>query len=224
MFQLLTTTMLGFSIIYKIVVYALVFALTIIFSSKLSRRVLTIQMLLAFSALLMFPLSGHAYAANTLVYSAIMMHFIHMLTAICWFGGLAGIASISWRTPVKQLTTEHLQSLHQIILRFSAWALPLLIISLITGVASAFNKFDSFPEIFSSTYGLILLVKTLLFLTIFIIAAIHRVYWIPRLSQLESDAEISVMAKMLFAIRVEVIIAMVAFVLAGLLAVTAPPF
>jgi putative copper export protein len=61
-------------------------------------------------------------------------------------------------------------------------------------------------------------------LTIFIIAAIHRVYWIPRLSKLESDAEISVMAKMLFAIRVEVIIAMVAFVLAGLLAVTAPPF
>ncbi|WP_442048259.1 copper resistance protein CopC [Paenibacillus sp. 2TAB19] len=166
-----------------------------------------------------FPLTGHAYAELTDAGSAILAHAVHMGSAAIWLGGLAGLAALTYRRQAAaalKLAAE----------RFAAWALPSMMLIIVSGVWLSVKQLDSWKQLITEDYGNLILIKSGLLLLVLVLAALHRLVFMPRLAQTEETGGGKAAASMrglLIGIRIEILLAVVLFLLAGMLSTTSPP-
>ncbi|WP_134698818.1 CopD family protein [Ammoniphilus sp. YIM 78166] len=164
---------------------------------------------------LTFPLTGHAISGQGAI-TAVPAHLIHMMAVMVWFGGLIGLAGYSF---LQDGTKESLLQLHQGMERFSRYAAGMMVIVTISGIFLTILRVDSFHMLFTSNYGIQLLWKLAFFLPVLGIAAIHRWYFFPRITALSTNAH----QGLVWGLRLELILAILVLICAGLLSTTSPP-
>lgn len=183
-----------------------------------------IKGLLAAGLLLCFPLTGHAFGAGSGALIAVSSHVVHMLAGAIWIGGLVLIWLITAR--------KHQISLHTIngvVLRFSKAALLTIFAIIITGLVLTIIRIHSLDLIWGSEYGRLILYKAILLLLIVVIGICHQRYFIPMMTR-SQQGEDTVDSSIIIApsgfiklIRLELCVAVVLILLAGMLSTTSPP-
>ncbi|GAA1346266.1 copper resistance D family protein [Arthrobacter roseus] len=89
----------------------------------------------------------------------------HLAAASLWVGGLTGLGWLAKRTP---------DLLRPAVARFSRWALIYAVVVGTSGVINALVRVESLPLLFSSLYGLVLLLKVVAFTGLVVFGALHR--------------------------------------------------
>ncbi len=182
-----------------------------------------VKTLAALALLVLFPLSGHAYAASSGVSSAVFSHTLHMLAAAVWFGGLFGILAATWHPEAVRRNGSGIDAM---IRSFSRMALPVVLAMAVSGTALALPQLHTWSALLQSDYGRLVLAKSVILLFVIVIGAFHRLVLIPRMAAAANgDGSPDSKASRPFVrlIRLEVVLALLAFVLAGMLSTTAPP-
>ncbi len=220
--KILSSTMIGNASWIRPVLAAVMLGLTY-FPHNYERSTLITKILAAGLVVVMFPLTGHAYGSSTNVGYAVISHTLHMLAAAIWFGGLVGI----WNAMgSRNKPGTHWTIVDAVILRFSAIALPALVIVTISGIVQTLLRIQSWEVLFQSDYGKLIWVKTSLMLLVISIGVLHRRVFIPRMMarsiHANSDDQ-QATHRFLLGVRLEIIIALIIFVLSGMLSTTAPP-
>jgi putative copper export protein len=105
-------------------------------------------------------------------------------------------------------------------------ALPLIVLTVASGILLTVIRISSWSDLVQSDYGRLILIKSAITLLIFIIAAFHRLVFIPKLQQ-ATQPEMSVVPKIIrtfvLFLRWELGMAVVIFIVAGMLSTSSPP-
>ena len=184
------------------------------------RSAFTVKLIALFGIILLFPLTGHAYGAVEGAVYTVITHILHIGAAAVWVGGLTGILATIHSRNKSGLTYE---ALHRLILRFSALALPSVVVIAGSGVFMALQRLGSWNALLHSEYGRLILAKSMIVLFILLIAAYHRLVLIPRMNVSITNKEQRIPGPFIVGVRVEIILAVLAIVLAGMLSTTPPP-
>jgi putative copper export protein/methionine-rich copper-binding protein CopC len=200
----------------------LMFALTFV-PKRGERWAAVVKTLAALALIVLFPLTGHAHAASSAVSFAVFSHTLHMLAAAIWFGGLTGILAATWN---REVSGRNGAGINAIIRRFSTIALPVVLALGVSGIALALLRLHTWGALLQSDYGRLVLAKTVILLFVIVIGAFHRLVLIPRMAAAangNAGPDKKTSDPFVLAIRVEAVLALLAFVLAGMLSTTAPP-
>ncbi|MEJ8547514.1 copper resistance protein CopC [Brevibacillus borstelensis] len=169
-----------------------------------------------------FPLTGHAMAGQER-FASMASDVLHMAAAVVWIGGLSGLTVLSFRLVMN---SNGLIVMHKLMSQFAQLALYSVAVISGTGIVLGLLRFAQPRELVTTSYGLILSAKIGAFLLALIIAAFHRAKVMPRLAVLsglrEKDA-LRLAKKLSWTLRLELIVVLLALLLAGLLSATPPP-
>ena len=170
------------------------------------RMALLVTGVAAAGAMLAHVIAGHA-AAGSPVWINVVAQWIHMVAAGVWLGGLGALLLGIRGQPDEPKTLA--------IRRFSEAAAVALAFVVVTGVVRSIEELGSWSALFSTTYGVLVLVKSGLFLTLAALGGLNRYRHVPaagtRLSGLRKVG------------AVELGVAVAAFVAAATLAALVPP-
>jgi putative copper export protein/methionine-rich copper-binding protein CopC len=219
---IIESTMLGSTSVLRPLLVAAMLSITYM-SKRHEDWTVAIQAVAAITLISLFPLSGHAYGSASDVELAVISHVIHMTAAAIWFGGLIGLFVVTMK---RERTFVPLNVLNTLIRRFSLVALPVILIVSLTGIVLTLLRVHTWFALFHSHYGQLILAKTAILLFVFVIAAFHRFVWMPRITKAEhSESEVGrgSLNKLIHGIRLEIVLAVAVFILAGMLSTTAPP-
>jgi copper transport protein len=110
--------------------------------------------------------SGHAATAPPLWLTRPSL-FLHGVGVTYWVGALAPLVAMAWRQS---------DSLPRVLMNFSALAVPVVGVLVLTGMVLAVVQLESFGALIKTAYGIILLVKLTLVLLLLALAALNRFY------------------------------------------------
>lgn len=184
-----------------------------------------LKLIIVAALIVTFPLTGHAYASQNDVLVAIVAHVLHMGAAAVWFGGLLGLFSLTFYR-------EGNPPLNQVAKRFSLWAVPSMLIIIASGIWLSAARLNDWGQLVTSEYGRLILVKSILMLLILVIAAFHKLMFMPRIEQAMSTqtntpdvnpAHQSAIKGLKAGVRIEVLLAIGLFLFAGWLSTSSPP-
>ncbi len=156
--------------------------------------------------LLSFRFGGHVSVQSMPVQLALAIHFT--MYAL-WIGSLYPLLVIS--------RTERVAELRVSLERFSKHAILIVSLLLISGLTLMFSLIHSITELFTTTYGLALLFKLLLVISLLGIAALNKFSIVPRLL-LQTDV-----AKFQRSLRIEIAVAAVLLLLTACLSTALGP-
>ena len=140
-------------------------------------------------ALLAAPsLSGHALDRDQPRVLAVIADLAHMGSAAVWFGGLIAIVYALPRA------TEDDATRRAAVRRFSQAALFSVIVLGATGIARALTELSTVSQIWSTSYGRALLVKTAIFVPLIGLGALNRTVLIHVFARLRRSARVEVVA------------------------------
>jgi putative copper resistance protein D len=132
---------------------------------------------LASAALVSLALVGHAAAAGpgAIHVAHAVADVLHLAAAGAWLGALPALAFCLARPlPVADLA--------RLTLRFSTLGVACVALVVATGVVNAVFLVGSWPALFTSAYGRMLLAKLAIFAIMLALAAVNRQRWTPRLA------------------------------------------
>ena len=127
-----------------------------------------------------FPLTGHAYAAVKDAALAVALHTVHMCAAAIWFGGLAGLLSLTFYR-------NAMDRLNQAAVRFSIWALPSTVIILVSGIWLSAARLSAWGQLVSIAYGKLIMAKAFFTLLVLAIAALHKLVFMPQIAKASAE-------------------------------------
>ncbi|WP_138755273.1 copper resistance protein CopC [Paenibacillus sinopodophylli] len=208
-FTIASSSMLGKIAVMRPVL-ALLLLLLAFAPSKERHWANPVKFVVAVALIVSFPLTGHAYAALEAAVAAVVAHAFHMTAAAVWFGGLAGLFAMTFEKSASE-------RLNQAAASFSAWALPSMLLILLSGIWLAAARLSAWGQLFSTDYGKLIVAKTSLMLLVLVVGALHMIVFMPRISQHGARRGL------LLGIRAEVLLAAALFVAAGWLSSTSPP-
>ena len=133
---------------------------------------------------------------------------LHVMSAICWAGALAPLAAASVRkdfAPVLQ--------------RFSAFAAPVYLALLASGVALATTQFFGPREVFATAWGMALAAKLAVVAIVTLFAILNRTLFTSAVI----DGDASALKLLRRSIRLEAAFALAIFAAASLWRITPPP-
>lgn len=111
----------------------------------------------------------------------LLVHSIHVLAAASWAGALP-VWWLVWRDPNR---TDDVRAWKvRALRRFSPIALMAMLALVGSGMAMSIRQFETWPALFGTTAGSMLLVKLGLLLAVLVIAAQLRRRWLPLLEHL----------------------------------------
>ncbi|KAA9108409.1 cytochrome c oxidase assembly protein [Microbacterium rhizomatis] len=128
--------------------------------------------ILAVAALVPMGTLGHSGEESN-HNTAVMALVLHMIGAAVWLGGLILLVAVR-----PLLTAERMQS---VLLRYSSIALGAFIVVAVSGTVRAAIGVGTWAALFSSAYGLLVLVKVAALIAIGVLGAIYRRYLIARM-------------------------------------------
>jgi copper transport protein len=165
--------------------------------------------------LIAFGLSwaSHPASRGTL---ALLADYAHLVAAALWVGGVVAITIMVAKT--RSLPRSMRDAIaRRSVLRFSKLALPTVVAVGLFGIYLAVRELPSPSALFSTGYGVVLLVKTAIVLGALALGAYHRRFVIPRIASGAPAA--SIRSTIVF----EMGLLLVALALAATLSQTAPP-
>ncbi len=165
--------------------------------------------------LIAFGLSwaSHPASRGTL---ALLADYAHLVAAALWVGGVIAITiMVAKARSLPRSTREAIA--RRSVLRFSKLALPTVVAVGLFGIYLAVRELPSPSALFSTGYGVVLLVKTAIVLGALALGAYHRRFVIPRIASGAPAA--SIRSTIVF----EMGLLLVALALAATLSQTAPP-
>ncbi|HET9014172.1 MAG TPA: copper resistance protein CopC [Thermomicrobiaceae bacterium] len=168
-----------------------------------ARLVQAAGLTLTAAALATLALTSHAAAIATAQVAAMVTDALHVVTAVLWTGGLLQLAI----SPDLRRSGEPAH-------RFARLSLLLVPVAIVTGGLSAGVTLPSLASLVQSTYGRVLLVKSLL------VAAALILVWLGRY-RLRGGLER--VGRVAFSVRGAAVVMVGALLAASLLALTAPP-
>ena len=128
-------------------------------------------------------LASHS-AAGELSVTSVLPYALHIVLASVWFGGLPAVLSIMFTTTGKRSHEEVDRCDIQTLKRFSAIALPVMVVIVATGIIVADSMVDtSYASLVATSWGWFLNTKLALLAVILVLAACARRIWIPSLDQ-----------------------------------------
>ncbi|HEX3642114.1 MAG TPA: CopD family protein [Ktedonobacteraceae bacterium] len=128
--------------------------------------------------------SGHAAAtsSNVLVY-AVLADFLHLAATALWIGGMMYIAVIYLPVLKSRSWQQQTASLLIILPRYSPLALTGVVLMGLSGPLNAATRLLSWNQLFTTVYGLMLIVKVLLVVALLLTSAFHVLLLRPRLAK-----------------------------------------
>ncbi|WP_424765552.1 CopD family protein [Paenibacillus sp. sgz302251] len=223
-FTIAGSTLIGLSLCLRLGFVGLMYALTFV-PNRNERVAFPAKMVAGLGLILMFPLTGHAYGSSSGVWIAVLSHTVHMTVAAIWLGGLFGIwtSASAWTRDGFAAQFDHINAL---IRRFSAIALPAIVLVAISGIVLSLMRLSTWSALLISEYGRLVLAKICVLGVVIIIGFFHRFVFIPRMSASATemkDVDSNLLKKFVLGVRMEVFLAVVLFILAGMLSTIAPP-
>jgi putative copper export protein len=150
--------------------------------------------------------AGHAGAEDQSRWMEIAVQSVHFAAVAIWIGGLAALLAA-----LPELGDRR----GAVVRRFSLLAGVTLAVVAATGVVRAFTALDSWSELFDSSYGRLVLVKSVLLVGLGALGAVNRYRHVRR-----AGREVTGLQKVG---RAEVVVAGATLCIAALLASTSPP-
>jgi copper transport protein len=142
---------------------------------------------LALVYLLALALSGHAAAVPTLLFTAVLLDWLHLLANSLWIGGMTAIALAlipALRARLARGNGDGNDSRLAFLVLLDGYS-PLALIAvptaMVTGIFNAQIHLDSLDQFFNSEYGRFLIAKLVLIALIVAISASHVLGTRPRL-------------------------------------------
>lgn len=143
------------------------------FWPQLQRAMNWLLLILAALMLVSFAVGGHA-AAVVGSFWAILGDLLHLIAAAIWLGGLIVLALILWQMRGQQAKADA-AALRVLVARFSAIATVAIFALTVTGIFSSFVQLRVFEQLWTTTYGWMLLAKlALVGVTLLIALFNHR--------------------------------------------------
>lgn len=214
---LLLSTQLGDLSLFRAVGFAiwigsgLFFYQTMLQQTRAPRR-LFYQRLFAVNAfgfiflLLSFRFGGHVSVQSLPVQFALAVHFTMFAL---WIGALCPLLTIS--------RTEQFAELKVSLERFSKHAVVIVSLLLLSGLALMLSLIHSAAELFTTAYGIALILKILLVIGLVAIAAVNKYIIVPRLL-LQTDT-----AQFQRSVRLEIVVAVLLLLLTAYLSTALGP-
>ena len=214
---LLISTQLGDLSLFRAVGFAiwigsgLFFFQTMVQQARPPRR-LFYQRLFAVNAfgfiflLLSFRFGGHVSVQSLSVQFALAVHFTMFAL---WIGALYPLLTIS--------RTEQVAELKVSLERFSKHAIVIVSLLLLSGLALMLSLIHSAAELFTTVYGMALMLKILLVIGLLALAAVNKYFIVPRLL-LQTDT-----ARFQRSVSLEIIVAILLLLLTAYLSTALGP-
>jgi len=149
-------------------------------------------------ALLAAPtLSGHALDRSQPHWLSIPLDLAHLAAASVWIGGLLALVFVAPRAPDGETR-------RRLVGRFSSSALVAVIIIGVTGLGRALTELSHVSQLWSTSYGQLLLVKTALFVPLIGLGWLNRRVLIDAFARLRRSAmfELVLLAGIVVAVAV----------------------
>jgi copper transport protein len=157
--------------------------------------------------------ASHPASKGTLPLAA---DFAHLVAGAVWVGGVLALAILAIATrPLGRASRDAL--LRASFVRFSMLAAPTVLVLGAAGLYMALRELPSSASLITTGYGVLLLIKTLVFAAVLGVAAYHRRWVVPRIT---AGAAVAGLRRSL---TVEAGLLIVAVALAAILSQTAPP-
>lgn len=160
-------------------------------------------------------------SADEMSFEAIAPYAIHILLAGVWFGALPAFLLILFNLNKDIGRTAALTAV-EYLKKFSALALPVMVLIMLTGVFVTGRLIDEkYHTLVSSPYGWLLDGKLAILAVVLIIAYQARNHWLPKLTAEPSRQDISI-SHLTQWVRIEFLLALVMVLVATILANTLP--
>lgn len=156
--------------------------------------------------LLSFRFGGHVSVQSLSVQFALAVHFTMFAL---WIGALYPLLTIS--------RTEQVAELKVSLERFSKHAVVIVSLLLLSGLALMLSLIHSAAELFTTAYGIALILKILLVIGLIAIAAVNKYIIVPRLL-LQTDT-----AQFQRSVRLEIVVAILLLLLTAYLSTALGP-
>jgi len=179
---------------------------------------------LALSTLLLaaMSLSGHARAAQREYWFAVPADWLHLVAAGFWVGGIFQMALILPGILRGLEGFKKLFVLNRLIGRFGGWAVVSTMVLAATGFYNSWIHLKNWSDLFETPYGVVLLVKIILFLLILPLGAVNRFVIRPRIEKLSRELSETenpgAIRDFYFVLRLEAAFAAMVLLLAAILA------
>lgn len=205
---------------------------TLIFGVR-SLMGLFLTLALSMIALVSMALGGHSSGGDDHM-GAVNSLGLHLLGVALWCGGLIALAYISRQVSAQdagsgtltesargsESATERRAPMAVVVLRrYSVLALGGFVLVTLSGVVNASVRMNSWDEIFTTTYGQLVIAKLMLTLVLGAIGALHRMSLIPGMQR----GEVGLIRGLWMAILVEIVLMGATSGLAVSLSRTPPP-
>jgi copper transport protein len=133
-------------------------------------------------------LSGHAFDPGQPRYISVVADLAHLVAAGTWFGGLAALVYVVPRATTdegERRTAAHL---------FSSVALSAVIVIGATGLARALTELSAVSQIWTTSYGRALIVKTAIFVPLLGVGWLNRSRLLDAFPRLRRSARLELVA------------------------------
>ncbi len=152
------------------------------------RRLLAVAGAAALALLLAPVLAGHSLDPNQPLVLAPLADLVHLAAAATWLGGLLAIVFV---VPHAAADSERRTAAAH---RFSSAALVAVILLAGTGTARAVTELSSVSQLWSTSYGRALIVKTAIFLPLLGVGWLNRTFLIRAFARLRRSATVEAIA------------------------------
>jgi putative copper resistance protein D len=186
MWIVLTETGFGQIAFMRIGLLALSIAVVVFLSS--ARLVWIIQSMLGVLIVASFAWTGHGVFNSGLEgFVHTTADILHLIAAAIWIGALMPLGVLIWRSVHAQTETEA-QTILESLDRFSGIGPTLVAVLVFTGLVNSWFLIGiaQWSALFTTEYGIVLIIKLVLFGGMLLLAAINRYHLSP---QLRSDLE-----------------------------------
>lgn len=190
-------------------------------SSSRTRGHYALWAVLAALPLIAGTLMSHS-SADEMSFTAIAPYAIHILLAGIWFGALPAFLLILLNLR-KEMGFTALQTAVGYLKKFSAIALPVMLLLMITGVIVTDRLVDEkYYALVASAYGWLLNFKLTILAIILVIAYQARNRWLPLLERSENEQSRDSTVHLTQWVRIEFVLALLLVLFATVLANTLP--
>ncbi|HVQ73919.1 MAG TPA: CopD family protein [Candidatus Binatia bacterium] len=165
--------------------------------------------------------AGHAASVESWGLAAVLADAVHLLAAAAWLGSLPALAALL-RATSREAGSDARPYAVLAVYRFSAMALPAMLVLLGTGAASTWAQVEDVPSLIGTPYGAMILLKVALATGIVVVAARSRRRLLPALSGDGPTVGRPAMAGLARAVRVELALGLLIVAVVSALSVTPP--
>lgn len=177
------------------------------------------------AAALAMAWAGHA-SSGTDATLGIAIDAVHGWATALWLGGLLAVMVLAMPALAALSTDDRVRMGAVVVVRFSALAVGAVVVLVVTGIYRSLAELPSLSSLWTTSYGVTLLVKLLVFVVMLGVGAWNRFVIHPRLERaalgLDPGGD-AALTRLRISVRAEVLLAVLVMVAVAVLVAIPPP-